>query len=380
MRARMDVKLEGEDTFLLTYTDTDPERARAVVNRWRQLFMNDAASIAASRWPPPPSQALQREVDALKPELQKAREGGAELQARALRLSSGAARGQPAQPRSDDHGSEHPVDQPRHEPGAPPHPPGAGAVAAPSPRGDAGRPAATTRAPSTPTRTPRCRRSAPSIERVHAERIADEKDLTQKVRRNNPGAGRSRRRDRSHQVVASRGCASGRAMCASASKPPPRTARSWPACSSQYDGIKDKYATALSRLRDAQLALRPRARTGQPALRSGGRRRHSGARRFTEQAAPGFGRAASGAGAGHRLGFALDAGDSDGARARRRPLRGAVDADPGGDPALQLHQNHQRARRRPDQCPRLPSTTRFRAAPPSSTPRPTSRPRPRPSA
>ena len=35
----MDVKLEGEDTFLLTYVDSSPERAQAVVNRVAEIFM-----------------------------------------------------------------------------------------------------------------------------------------------------------------------------------------------------------------------------------------------------------------------------------------------------------------------------------------------------
>src|SRR3954468_11832025 len=33
IRSHMDVKLEGEDTFLLTYIDSNPERAKAVANK-----------------------------------------------------------------------------------------------------------------------------------------------------------------------------------------------------------------------------------------------------------------------------------------------------------------------------------------------------------
>ena len=39
VKLRMDVKVEGDDTFLLTYSDPNPERARAVVNKVADLFM-----------------------------------------------------------------------------------------------------------------------------------------------------------------------------------------------------------------------------------------------------------------------------------------------------------------------------------------------------
>jgi uncharacterized protein involved in exopolysaccharide biosynthesis len=42
IRARMDVKLEGEDTFLITYSDSNPDRARAMVDRVAQLFMKSS--------------------------------------------------------------------------------------------------------------------------------------------------------------------------------------------------------------------------------------------------------------------------------------------------------------------------------------------------
>src|SRR5689334_5649739 len=64
MRSRMDVKLEGEDTFLLTYVDSTPERAQAVVNRVAEIFMKqyvDHREQVASAT----TQALRAEVDAL---------------------------------------------------------------------------------------------------------------------------------------------------------------------------------------------------------------------------------------------------------------------------------------------------------------------------
>ncbi len=68
MRARMEVKVEGEDTFLLSYEDRDPERARAVVDAVAARFMADQlqrrqevakATVAA----------IQGELTALRPQL-----------------------------------------------------------------------------------------------------------------------------------------------------------------------------------------------------------------------------------------------------------------------------------------------------------------------
>jgi uncharacterized protein involved in exopolysaccharide biosynthesis len=71
MRARMDVKLEGEDTFLLTYVDSNPERARAVVNHVAQAFMREAVKrrqqVATAT-----TQAMREEADALRPQLDDA--------------------------------------------------------------------------------------------------------------------------------------------------------------------------------------------------------------------------------------------------------------------------------------------------------------------
>jgi uncharacterized protein involved in exopolysaccharide biosynthesis len=39
MRGRLEVKVEGEDTFLITYDDPDPERAQAVVNTLARNFI-----------------------------------------------------------------------------------------------------------------------------------------------------------------------------------------------------------------------------------------------------------------------------------------------------------------------------------------------------
>jgi uncharacterized protein involved in exopolysaccharide biosynthesis len=41
MRAHLEVKVEGEDTFLVTYEDRDPAHAQSVVNRLAALFMDE---------------------------------------------------------------------------------------------------------------------------------------------------------------------------------------------------------------------------------------------------------------------------------------------------------------------------------------------------
>src|SRR5262249_8982113 len=73
IRGRMDVKLEGEDTYLLTYSDSNPDRARAVVDRVASLFMR-AQVERRQQVATATEQALRAEVESLKPEMQKADE------------------------------------------------------------------------------------------------------------------------------------------------------------------------------------------------------------------------------------------------------------------------------------------------------------------
>jgi uncharacterized protein involved in exopolysaccharide biosynthesis len=77
IKTRMDVKVEGEDTFLLTYADPNPERAKALVNKVAQLFMQHAIehreAVANAT-----VDAFRNELEALKPQMlgadQKVRE------------------------------------------------------------------------------------------------------------------------------------------------------------------------------------------------------------------------------------------------------------------------------------------------------------------
>lgn len=71
IKSRMDVKVEGEDTFLLTYADPSPEKAKAVVNKVAELFMQhhvQERELAANAT----VKAFQNELDALKPQLDAA--------------------------------------------------------------------------------------------------------------------------------------------------------------------------------------------------------------------------------------------------------------------------------------------------------------------
>jgi uncharacterized protein involved in exopolysaccharide biosynthesis len=71
IRARMDVKLEGDDTFLLTYSDPSPERAQALANRVAQLFM-EAQVERRQQVASATTQALRDEVEALRPQVDAA--------------------------------------------------------------------------------------------------------------------------------------------------------------------------------------------------------------------------------------------------------------------------------------------------------------------
>jgi uncharacterized protein involved in exopolysaccharide biosynthesis len=68
MRTRMEVKVEGEDTFLLTYEDSDAVRAREVVNQVVNRFIADQVErrneVATAT-----ERALRDEVERLRPQL-----------------------------------------------------------------------------------------------------------------------------------------------------------------------------------------------------------------------------------------------------------------------------------------------------------------------
>jgi uncharacterized protein involved in exopolysaccharide biosynthesis len=253
MRSRMDVKLEGEDTFLLTYADPNPERAKAVVNAVAELFMKQSVErrqkIATAT-----TQALQGEVDSLKPQLDEAE--------RQVREFKGAHYG--ALPEQQE-GNLRTLDQTTMELN----------IQSTNLDLDQERRRAILSSALSPLRhheetlagelyesktkytedNPEVQRIAAQYERVKAARIAEEKDLMSKTRRNNPelvalegeigrtkamiDGLRGRQGDLRKRVDAT--AKNGQALAGLAS---------------QYDSLKEKYASTLSRLRDAELAER----------------------------------------------------------------------------------------------------------------------------
>jgi uncharacterized protein involved in exopolysaccharide biosynthesis len=68
MRARTEVKLEGEDTWIITYEDRDPARARAVVDRMAALFIDGEVKRREEK-ASATVHAIAGEVDALRPQM-----------------------------------------------------------------------------------------------------------------------------------------------------------------------------------------------------------------------------------------------------------------------------------------------------------------------
>lgn len=252
MRARMDVKLEGEDTFLFTYSDSKPERARAVVDRVAQIFMKKQVErrqeVATAT-----EKALADEVDALKPEMQEADQA-----VRKYKMEHYGALPEQLE------GNLRNLDQTTMEVN----------IQSTNLDMDLERRRALLAAAMSPLRhhedtlagqlhaarteytdeNPEVQKIRAEFERVRAERIADEKDLTQKVRRNNPELAAL-----DGEIDRTRAWLSGlRERQTDIRKRVEATAKNGQDLAGlqlEYDGIKDKYSAALSRLRDAQLAV-----------------------------------------------------------------------------------------------------------------------------
>jgi polysaccharide biosynthesis transport protein len=252
MRARMDVKLEGEDTFLLTYTDSNPDRARAIVDKVSQLFMKaqvDRREQVATAT----EEALRKEVETLKPEMQKADEA-----VRKFKLEHYGSLPEQLE------GNLRNLDQTTME------------VNIQSTNLDMSleRRRALLAAALSPMRRheetlaaqvhdartkytadhPEVLKIKAEYERVHAERVSDEKDLQQKVRRNNPElAALDGEVDRTRAWLG--GLRERQSDVRKRVEGTAKVGQELAGLQLTYDGIKDKYSTALSRLRDAQLAL-----------------------------------------------------------------------------------------------------------------------------
>jgi uncharacterized protein involved in exopolysaccharide biosynthesis len=252
MRARMDVKLEGDDTFLFTYTDSNPERARAVADKVAALFI--AAQVERRRQVATATeQALSDEVGELRPELQTA-----EKAVRDLKLARYGALPEQLE------GNLRNLDQATMEIN----------IQSTNLDMDLERRRALLSQALSPLRhheevlaaqlydartrytdeNPEVERISAELGRVHEQRMSDERDLTQKVRRQNPEL-----MALDGEIGRTRAILAGlRARQTAAQKRVDATARNGQdlaVLQLAYDGVKDKYTVALSRLRDAQLAL-----------------------------------------------------------------------------------------------------------------------------
>lgn len=253
MRSRMDVKVEGDDTFLLTYADSTPERAKAVVNKVSELFMKQHVErrqkIATAT-----TQALRAEVDSLKPKLDEA-----EKAVREFKLAHYGALPEQIE------GNLRQLDQTTME------------VNIQSTNLDLGNERRRTilAAAMSPLRhheetlagqlydsrtkytgdNPEVQKIQNQYEKVKAQRIADEKDLFGKVRKNNPELAALE-----GEIARTKGMLNGlRERQSGVRKRVEETAKNGQALAqltTGYDSLKEKYGSTLSHLRDAELAER----------------------------------------------------------------------------------------------------------------------------
>lgn len=260
MRAGMDVKVEGEDTFLVTYVDSDPHRAQAVVNRLAELFMKQHIEqrhrIASAT-----EQALKTEVDALKPQLDQA-----DKAVREFKLAHYGALPEQME------GNLRVLDQTAMEIN----------IQSTNLDMDHERRRALLSASFSPLRhhedtlagqlyeartrytpdNPEVKRIQAEHARVHEQRVTEERDLSSKLRKQNPELmalegeiARTRSliaglRDRQKQM---RDRVDGTA----------KNAQQLAALTTTYDALKEKYNSTLGRLREAELASNVEKNLGQ---------------------------------------------------------------------------------------------------------------------
>ncbi len=251
IKSRMDVKVEGEDTFLLSYADPNPEKAKALVNKVAALFMKhhverreEVASATVK--------AFKAELATLQPQLDaadqavreyKTKHYGAlpEQQESNLRTLDQTTMEVNIQSTNLD------MDQERRRQLL---------AAAMSPLRHQEETLAgqlyEARTRYT-TDNPEVQQIQAEYGRVHAQRVEDERGLNDKVRRNNP------------ELMALEGeigrtkamLAGLRARQSDVRKRVDATARNGQALAelqSTYDGLKEKYSLTLSHIRDAELA------------------------------------------------------------------------------------------------------------------------------
>lgn len=251
IKSRMDVKVEGEDTFLLTYADPNPERAKVIVNKVAELFMKHAvehreevanATVAA----------FKNELSQLQPQLETAEKAvrefktkhyGAlpEQQESNLRTLDQTTMEVNIQSTNLD------MDQERRR---------ALLAAAMSPlrhqeetlQGELYE----ARTKYTPD-NPEVRKIQAEYERVHAQRVEDEKGLNDKVRRNNPELA-ALEGDIGRTKAMLSGLRQRQADIRARVDATAKNGQELAGLQSVYDGLKEKYTLTLSHLRDAELS------------------------------------------------------------------------------------------------------------------------------
>jgi succinoglycan biosynthesis transport protein ExoP len=251
IKSRMDVKVEGEDTFLLTYADPNPEKAKAVVNKVSELFMKHhvehrqevaTATVAA----------FKAELATLQPQMDAADKAVREFKAKHY----GSL---PEQQESN----LRTLDQTTMEIN----------IQSTNLDMNAERRRALLSAAMSPLRhheetlagqlyeartkytsdNPEVKRVQSEYEKVHQQRLEDEKGLNDKVRRNNPELIALE-----GEIGRTKGMLGGlRSRQADVRKRVDETARNGQELAmlqGTYDGLKEKYNLTLSHVRDAELA------------------------------------------------------------------------------------------------------------------------------
>jgi polysaccharide biosynthesis transport protein len=251
IKSRMDVKVEGEDTFLLTYADPNPEKAKALVNKVAELFMKHhvehrqevaTATVAA----------FKAELATLQPQLEAADKAVREFKTKHY---GSLPEQQESNLRTLDQttmeiniqSTNLDLDQERRRQLM---------AAAMSPLRHHEETLAGQLYEARTKYTsdnPEVRKIQAEYERVHAQRVEDEKGLNERVRHNNPELVALE-----GEIARTKGMLAGlRARQADVRGRVDATAKNGQELAglqSTYDGLKDKYNLTLSHIRDAELA------------------------------------------------------------------------------------------------------------------------------
>jgi uncharacterized protein involved in exopolysaccharide biosynthesis len=251
IKSRMDVKVEGEDTFLLTYADPNPEKAKVIVNKVAELFMKHAVDrreqVANAT-----VVAFKQQLSDLQPQMETAEKAVREFKTKHY---GSLPEQQESNLRTLDQttmevniqSTNLDMDQERRR--------GVLASAMSSLRHHEETLAGELYEARTKYSTdhPEVHKISAEYERVRAQRIEDERGLNEKVRRNNPELAALE-----GEIGRTKAMLSGlRTRQGDIRKRVDDTARNGQELAglqSTYDGLKEKYNLTLSHVRDAELS------------------------------------------------------------------------------------------------------------------------------